>query len=724
MVANKNLFSSDIKEKVQSLISKMTLEEKVGQMSQFDWGFHAINPDAGGEINEIMKDLLDKGMLGSLFNLSGVEQANTIQQQAIERSRLGIPMIVGRDVIHGYRSVFPIPLAQSASWNPDLIRRTAAAASKEAASDGISWVFAPMIDITRDPRWGRIAETMGEDPHLGEIMAESWVEGSEVQDSTNESLSVASCPKHFAGYGFAESGRDYNTVDVSDRVLREVILPPFRKAVDAGALSMMASFNELNGIPACANRYLLTTILREEWGFEGVLVSDYNALGELIAHGVAKDAEEACEIAIKAGTDMDMHSGIYYKYLPKLVKEGRVDESLINSAVGRILALKMKLGLFDKAQVNPLLQERVILSEEHVSLAREAARESIVLLKNDNRTLPLSKQLKTLAIIGPLATNTNDPLGCWAADGNPDDVVSLLDGIKGKISPDTELLYAEGCAIESEDENSFEQALAVVAQADVTIIAVGESKTMSGEGNSRSELDLPGKQRELVEAVIKLGKPVIVVLFNGRPLTTVWLDETATAIIEAWHLGIQSGNAIADVLFGDYNPSGKLTATFPRSVGQIPLYYYRRNTGRPPGGVYSSRYIDAPVQALYPFGYGLSYTNFEYSNLVLSSTRISSSESVSVSVNITNTGSYKGEEVVQLYVRDVTASVTQPLKKLKGFMKISLDVGEMKMVTFTVTPSDLAIIGADNSLAVEAGSFQVMVGSNSEDGLIGEIVVV
>lgn len=723
MVAKKNLFSLEIKEKVQSLISQMTLEEKVGQMSQFDWGFHAINPDAGGEINEIMKDLLNKGMLGSLFNLSGVEQSNTIQQQSIERSRLGIPMIVGRDVIHGYRSVFPIPLAQSASWNPDLIRRTAEVASKEAASDGISWVFAPMIDITRDPRWGRIAETMGEDPHLSEIMAEAWVDGAEVQDSTNESLSVASCPKHYAGYGFAESGRDYNTVDVSDRVLREVILPPFRKAVEAGALSIMASFNEMNGIPACANRYLLTTILREEWGFEGVLVSDYNALGELITHGVAKDAEEACEIAIKAGTDMDMHSGIYYKYLPKLVKEGRVEESLIDSAVGRILALKMKLGLFDNAQVNPALNENIILSEEHVSLAREAARESIVLLKNDNRTLPLTKQLKTLAVIGPLATNMTDPLGCWAADGNPDDVVSLLDGIKAKISPDTELLYAEGCGIESEVENGFEQALAAVAQADVTIIAVGEGKTMSGEGNSRSELDLPGKQRELVEEAIKLGKPVIVVLFNGRPLTTVWLDETATAIVEAWHLGIQSGNAIADVLFGDYNPSGKLTATFPQSVGQIPLYYYRKNTGRPPGGVYSSRYIDAPVQALYPFGYGLSYTDFEYSNLVLSSTHISNSDSVSVSVDVKNTGNYSGEEVVQLYIRDVAASVTQPLKKLKGFTKVSLAVGEMKTVTFTVSPSDLSIIAADNNLTVEAGSFQVMVGPNSEAGLIGEIVV-
>lgn len=723
MAGNKKLFSSEIKEKVLSLISQMTLEEKIGQMSQFDWGFHAINPDAGGEINLMMKDLIDKGMLGSLFNLSGVEQANTLQKQTIEKSRLGIPMIVGRDVIHGYRAVFPIPLAQSASWNPELIRRTAAAASKEAASDGISWVFAPMIDITRDPRWGRIAETMGEDPYVGEIMAKAWVEGAELDDASSESLSVASCPKHFAGYGFAEAGRDYNTVDVSDRVLREVILPPFRKAVEAGALSIMASFNELNGIPACANRYLLTTILREEWGFEGVIVSDYNALGELITHGVARDAEEACEIAIKAGTDMDMHSGIFYKYLPKLVQEGRVAESLIDAAVGRILAVKMKLGLFENAYVNPERSQSVILSEEHVSLAREAARESIVLLKNDNRILPLSKQLKSLAVIGPMATNTKDPLGCWAADGNADDVVSLLDGIKAKVSPDTQLLYAEGCGIESEDESGFEQALAAVAGADAAIIAVGESLTMSGEGNSRSELDLPGKQRELVEAAIQLGKPVIVVLFNGRPMTTVWLDDTATAIVEAWHLGIQSGNAIADVLFGDYNPSGKLTATFPRSVGQIPLYYYRKNTGRPPGGVYSSRYIDAPVQALYPFGYGLSYTDFEYDNLVVSSARISSSDSVSVSVNVTNTGSVTGEEVVQLYIRDAAASVTQPLKKLKGFAKVSLSAGEMKTVTFSVTPSELAIIGADDRLSVEPGIFQLMVGPHSEKGLIGEITV-
>jgi len=717
--------TAEIRERARKLVSQMTLEEKVGQMTQFDWGFHAINPDAGDTVNRLMKEAVSRGFVGSLFNLPGADEANRLQRQVIERSRLSIPMITGRDVIHGYRTVFPIPLALSASWNPDLIRRAAAAASREAAADGISWVFAPMIDVTRDPRWGRIAESMGEDPYLAGIMAEAWVQGAELRTEAGQSgLSVASCPKHYAGYGFAEAGRDYNTVDVSDRVLREVILPPFRKAVEAGALSLMASFNELNGIPLCANRYLLTTILREEWGFEGIVCSDYNAFHELVAHGIARDGKEACELAIKAGTDMDMHSGLYYTYLPQLVEEGRVPEHLIDQAAERILAVKIKLGLFEQPFVEPAQRERVILSEEHTALAREAARESIILLNNEANSLPLAKDAGCIALIGPMAANTLDPLGCWAVDGKAEDVVSMEEGIRAKLSPGAKLLTARGCGIEDGGNTEFARALDAVAQADVAIVAVGESLAMSGEGNSRSELNLPGRQRELAEAAIALGKPVIAVVLSGRPLTIGWLQEKAAAVVQAWHPGIQSGHAIADVLFGDYNPSGRLPVTFPRSTGQIPLYYYRKNTGRPPGGSNTSRYIDTPVQALYSFGYGLSYTRFEYCNLRLSASRIHASGSVTVTVEVSNIGKVSGEETVQLYIRDVAASVTQPLKRLKGFKKVLILPGETKEVSFSVCAEELAVIGADNRLVVEPGLFRLFAGPNSEEGLEAELYVI
>lgn len=721
-MSGKHWITPEIRNKAKALVAQMTLEEKVGQMSQFDWGFHAINPDAGGEINNLMRLLIDRGWVGSLFNLSGAEEANELQRKVIENSRLRIPMITGRDVIHGYRSVFPIPLAMSSSWNPGLIEQTAAAASREAAADGIHWVFAPMIDITRDPRWGRIAESMGEDPYLGGVMADAWVRGAQLDRWSDDRRSVAGCPKHYAGYGFAEAGRDYNTVDVSDRVLREVILPPFRRAVEAGALGIMASFNELNGIPACANKYLLTTILREEWGFEGIVVSDYNALAELLVHGIAKDPKEAAELAIKAGTDMDMHSGFYFRYLPELVAEGRVDERLVDQAVERILAVKFKLGLFDNPYVDLSLKSRVILSEEHVGLARQAARESIVLLKNENGILPLSKNIRKLALIGPMMKNRRDPLGCWAPDGKEDDVVSLYDGILKKLSAD-QVLYAEGCGILDRSREKFDEALEAVEQADAAVIAVGESIELSGEGNSRAELDLPGEQRALVEAAVRTGKPVIVVLMSGRPLAVGWLDEQAAAILHAWHLGIQSGHAIADVLFGDNGPSGRLTVTFPRSVGQIPIYYYRKNTGRPPGGNYTSRYVDMPTKPLYPFGYGLSYTTFAYRNLKLDRTGMRLSDALTATVEVTNTGSVAGEEVVQLYVRDVAASVTQPLKRLKGFAKIRLEPGETKAVSFRITADDLAIIGASGEWAAEPGAFRLMIGPNSEEGLEADFIL-
>lgn len=713
--SKKHWITPDIRRRAEALVADMTLEEKVGQMTQYDWGFAAVNPDTGAM--PFIQEQLQKGLVGSLFNLSGAEEANRLQKEAMERSRHGIPLLIARDVIHGYRTVFPIPMAQSMSWNPDLVWKAAAAASREAATDGIAWVFAPMVDISRDPRWGRVAEGMGEDPFLAGEMAEAWVAGAEQNDWT-EGPNVASCPKHFAAYGFAEAGRDYNTVDVSDRVLREVILPPFRRAVEAGALSLMASFNELNGIPATANRYLLTTILREEWGFEGILVSDYNAVRELIVHGVAADEEHACELAIKAGLDMDMHSGIYARHLPKLAREGRVSEDLIDQAVFRILAVKLKLGLFENPFVEETAKERVLLSPNHVSLARELARESIVLLKNDG-VLPLAKTLKSVAVIGPFADNQDDPLGCWSFDGRPEDVVPLHEGVRAAL-PDVEVRVARGCDFDGDDESGFAEALAAAAESDAVIVAVGENKMMSGESHSKTNIDLPGPQRRLIEEVAKLGKPFVVVLHSGRPLTVPWLAETAPAVLAAWHLGVQAGPAIADVLFGDCNPSGRLTFTFPRNVGQIPIYYYRKNTGRPPAGRYTSFYLDSSVDPLYPFGYGLSYTRFDYADLQLSAGRIGPGDVLEASVNVTNAGDREGDETVQLYVRDLVASVTQPLKKLIGYRKIRLAPGETKTVTFRVTPEQLAILDADMRLAAEAGTFRLTVGPNSSEGLTAE----
>lgn len=715
--ANKQWLTADIRKRAETLAGNMTLEEKVGQMTQYDWGYAAVNPDTGPQAMAFINEQLDQGLVGSLFNLSGAEEANRMQREAMERSRHGIPLLIARDVIHGYRTVFPIPLAQSMSWNPDLVRRAAAVASHEASTDGIAWVFAPMVDISRDPRWGRVAECVGEDPFLAEVFTQAWVEGAEQNDWAG-TVQVASCPKHFAAYGFAEAGRDYNTVDVSDRVLREVILPPFRRAVEAGALTLMASFNEVNGIPATANRYLLTTILREEWGFEGILVSDYNAVAELIVHGVARDEAHACELAIKAGLDMDMHSGIYARHLPRLVREGKVSETLIDQAVCRILAVKLKLGLFDQPFVEETRREQVQLSQEHVSVARQLSRESIVLLKNDG-VLPLAKSLKTVAVIGPFADNRDDQLGCWSFDGRPEDVVPLADGVRAAL-PGADVRVAKGCDFEGEDESGFAEALAAAAASDAVIVAVGENKMMSGESHSRTNLDLPGPQRRLIEAVAGLGKPFVVVLQSGRPLTVPWLPEVAPAIVAAWHPGVQAGPAMADVLFGDCNPSGKLTFTFPRNVGQIPIYYYRKNTGRPPAGRYSSFYLDSSVEPLYPFGYGLSYTQFIYADITLSADRVGAGDELEVSVKVTNAGERDGEEVVQLYVRDPVASVTQPLKKLIDFRKIRLAAGETAVVTFRVTPKQLAILDADMRLTAEAGTFRLTVGPNSSEGLDAE----
>jgi len=728
----------EIREQASELLAKLTLEQKAGQMTQYDWGFNPINPDTGLSQRDLLKEEIAAGRVGSVFNLSGAKEANELQRLAIgakgdgKSDGRGIPMVIGRDVIHGYRTVFPIPLAQSSAWNPELAGETAAAASREALADGVAWVFAPMIDVSRDPRWGRIAESIGEDPLLASAYAEALVEGSQVSDEKGD-LAAASCPKHYAGYGLAEAGRDYNTVDLSDRVLRDVILPPFRKAVEAGALSIMASFNEVNGIPACANRYLLTTILREEWGFEGVVASDYNALQELITHGVAANEEEACEISVKAGTDIDMASGIYIRYLPKLVREGRVAEALVDEAVLRILCLKLKLGLIERpyTEEGGAYATDAALPDDHVALARRSARESIVLLRNEGGVLPLSKsegdgstaaQTRTIAVIGPLAESRKDPLGCWAFDGRPDDVVSVAEGIRAAIPADVRVTCAPGCEVDGDSADGLAEALELARGADFVVLALGETFEMSGEARSRTNLDLPGGQRRLAEAVAELGKPVVAVLLTGRPLAIPWLEETADAIVQAWHLGVQSGHAIADVLFGDYNPSGRLTATFPRNVGQIPIYYSRKKTGRPPGGVYTSYYLDSSTDPLYPFGYGLSYSTFRYGAIRCAKTELGLqasgelADAFELSVEVTNAGDRAGEEVVQVYVRDEFASVTQPLKKLVGFRKLRLEAGETATVSFRLGEEALAILGADMSVAVEPGDFTVWIGPNSAEG--------
>ncbi|MGO4537818.1 glycoside hydrolase family 3 N-terminal domain-containing protein [Paenibacillus sp. 2TAB19] len=724
-VSPRKWMTPDIVRQAEQLLSRMSLEDKVGQMTQYDWGFNPINPETGVSQRDLLLEEIRQGRVGSIFNLSGAEEANELQRAIQEHTSQQIPLLIGRDVIHGYKTVFPIPLAQASAWNPDLARRTAEAASRESLADGVAWVFAPMIDVSRDPRWGRIAESIGEDPLLTSQYAKAWVEGAQIDDGAGQA--TASCPKHFAGYGLAEAGRDYNTVDLSDHVLREVILPPFREAVDAGALSIMASFNEVNGIPVCANPYLLKTILRDEWGFEGIVASDYNALQELIVHGVAGSEEEAAERSILAGCDMDMHSGFYMRHLPKLVREGRVPERLIDESVLRILAVKIKLGLFEQPYVAiPPAEAAAEARATFTELAREAARESIVLLRNEGQVLPLRKEGVSIAVIGPLADNSKDPLGCWAMDGNPADVISLLEGIRQAAGAEAgaAIHYAEGCAIDADGEDGFEAALEAARQADVVVLALGEALEMSGESRSRTSLDLPGAQRKLVQAVAALGKPVVAVVLSGRPLALPWLQEHAAAIVQAWHLGVQSGHAIADVLFGDYNPSGRLSVTFPHNVGQVPIYYYRKKTGRPPAGVYSSYYIDSTTEPLYPFGYGLSYTSFEYSSITADRTSMSANGDLNLSVTVTNTGDHEGEEVVQCYIRDEVASVTQPLKKLIGFRKISLRPGESANVTLNVQSDSLAILDQDMKLTTEPGDFTVWIGPNASAGQTITIKVV
>jgi beta-glucosidase len=698
----------DVETRINALLARMTLAEKLGQLQQLDG-------EANGNYRPDHLPLVRQGLLGSTLNVRGAQRTNELQRIALTESRLKIPLIFGFDVIHGYRTIFPIPLGEAASWDPIAAERSAAIAAAEARAAGVHWTFAPMLDIARDPRWGRMLEGAGEDPYLGAAFARARVRGFQGADYSAHNKVVA-CAKHWVAYGAAEAGRDYNTTEVSERTLREIYLPPFKAAVDAGVGTFMSAFNDLNGVPTSANHFTLTEVLRGEWKFDGFVVSDYTSVAELIQHGVAADGSEAARAALNAGVDMEMVSRLYNQHGADLLKQREVSQQTIDEAVRRILRIKFRLGLFDKPYTDEALERNVTFNTANLAAAREIAARSIVLLKNDRNLLPLSKNVRSVALIGPLADSQVDMLGSWNGDGRPADTVTLLQGLKAKV-PQARINYAKGAEVNGENTEGFAAAVRAAKDSDVAIIAVGESADMSGEAASRSSLDLPGRQLDLVKAVQATGKPTIVVLMNGRPLTINWLAENSPAILETWFSGTQAGNAIADVLFGDVNPGGKLPVTFPRSVGQIPLYYNHMNTGRPAdaNNKYSSKYLDLPWTPLFPFGYGLSYTQFKLANLQLSAPRISLNGRLTVSVDVENTGKRAGDEVVQLYLRDTVASVARPVKELKGFRRVTLAAGEKQRVEFIITPEQLGFWNAQMRFTVEPGEFKVMVGPNSED---------
>ncbi len=683
---------------LDSLLARMTLEEKLGQLNLLS---------ANGRASPQQMELLRAGKLGGLFNVIGAENTTPVQRIAVTESRLKIPLLFGLDVIHGYRTIFPIPLGEASSFDPDAAEATARAAGQEAAAFGINWTYAPMVDIARDPRWGRIAEGSGEDPYLGSLMAAARVRGFQ--------QNIFATAKHFAGYGAAEAGREYNETEISQRTMREIYLPPFKAAVDAGVASLMSAFNDIAGVPASGNAWLTDTVLHREWGFKGFVVSDWTSVAELINHGVAGSQAEAGRRALTAGVDMDMQSGIYVDSLAALVRATRIPMPVVDSAVMRILRAKTRLGLFR----DPYRPRTAPPTSEIRSLARRVAGESIVLLKNERSLLPLDPKSGTIAVIGPLADNKEEPLGPWHTQGQAADVVTVLQGIKAKVPAAPPVLYAQGSGIEDSSTAGLAAAVAAARQAKVAVLVLGERGDMSGEAASRSSLDLPGVQQQLLEAVAATGTPVVLVLMNGRPLILPWASDHVPAIVETWFLGVEAGNAIADVLFGDVNPSARLPVTFPRVLGQVPLYYNHRNTGRPPdvNNKFSSKYLDVPVTPRYPFGFGLSYTTFGYGSLKLSMTRARVSDTVTATVTVANTGSREGTEVVQLYVRDEVASVSRPVRELKGFKRVTLKPGESRAVDLRVAVRDLWFYGLDMKRVVEPGTFRVYVGPNSAEGL-------
>ena len=718
---------------IRDLLSRMTLEEKVGQMNQYNGFWDVTGPvPEGGDAERKYEDLRG-GRVGSMLNITNTSDSRKLQEVAVGESRLGIPLLFRQDVIHGFKTISPIPLAEAASWDLEAIRKSAELAAREAAASGVHWTFAPMVDISRDPRWGRVMEGAGEDPYLGSRVAVARVRGFQ-GDDLSDPLTVAACLKHFAGYGFAEGGRDYNTADFGLSTLYNVVLPPFRAGVDAGAATVMNSFNVLNGIPATADTFLQRDVLKNAWDFQGLVVSDWGSIGEMIPHGYARDRNEAALRAAVAGSDMDMESGMYLTELPKLVREGRLPEDLIDEAVLRILGLKYDLGLFaDPYRYADAAREKRILSDpSRLEVVRDMARKSIVLLKNEGGVLPLSEKSGSIALIGPLAADTDSPLGSWRLTAEPNSAVSVLEGMqaytgntlayeRGVPLAEGETAFVFETKINTTDRSGIPAAVELARNSETVVMVLGEHGFQSGEGRSRSELGLPGLQQELLEAVYAANPNIVLVLMNGRPLTINWAAEHVPAILEAWHLGTESGHAIAEVLYGGYNPSGKLPMTFPKSVGQVPVYYSHLATGRPeyPGNdlVFWSHYIDQVNEPLYPFGHGLSYSEFRYADLELSTAEMRQGGSLEVRVRLENASDTPGTEIVQLYVRDHYGSRARPVRELKGFEKVYLQAGESTVVTFTLSAGDLAYYTADGTWASEPGRFSVFVGGSSRASL-------
>ena len=711
----------DVDPKVDSLLRIMTLDEKIGQMVLFtsDWDV------TGPTIKEGYLDDIRSGRCGNIFNAYTTDYIREIQRVAVEESRLGIPLLFGYDVVHGHKTIFPVPLAESCSWDLDLMRRTASASAAEAAASGLNWTFAPMVDISVDPRWGRVCEGAGEDPFLASLIADARVKGFQ-GDDLSDPLTVLACVKHFAAYGAPLAGRDYNTVDMSERQFREFYLPPYKAGVDAGALSVMTSFNEYDGVPSTGNAYLIRTLLKKDWGFQGFVVTDYTSINEMVHHGYAVSEADAGVKAINAGVDMDLQGEVYFNYLKGLVGAGFVSMRTIDHAVARILNVKAKLGLFDDPYryCDSAREADVVENQKIRSLSREAARKSMVLLKNDG-TLPFDRGDR-IAVIGELAASKRDLLGSWKAAGEWDQMKSILDAVR-EYNGAANVFYAEGCKKMGTDRSGFGAALEAVAQADKVLMVIGEDWDWSGEAASRTDISVPGVQSELLSMIAATGKPVAVVLLNGRPLVLEKENVDADALLEAWYPGTMGADAVTDILFGQYNPSGKLTMTFPRSVGQIPIFYYEKNTGRPiylPSEKYKSRYLDSPNDPLYPFGYGLSYTTFSYSDLSLSSPKVKKGKTIEATVTVTNTGQVTGEEIVQLYIRDLVGSVTRPVKLLKAFQKVAIPPGESRKITFTIDNDMLSFWRQDMTFGVEEGDFKVMVGGSSADLLQASFTLV
>jgi beta-glucosidase len=729
-----NAQSNKMNDFINSLMKKMTLDEKIGQLNLVTPG----GAVTGAVVSKDVDDKIRKGQVGGLFGITGPDKIRRAQEIAVKNTRLHIPLLFGLDVIHGHRTIFPIPLGLSSSWDTAMIKWSARIAANEATADGLNWVYSPMVDIARDPRWGRIAEGSGEDPFLGSQIAKVMVEGYQENDLSKDTT-VMACVKHFALYGAAEAGRDYNTVDMSKVKMYNEYLPPYKAAVDAGAGSIMTSFNTINGIPATANKWLLTDLLRKQWGFKGLVVTDYTSISEMVNHGMGDDKKVA-ELALNAGVDMDMVSEDILKYAAQLVKEGKVSVKTIDDACRRILEAKYKLGLFDDPYryCNDERAKTELMSDANLKAAREVAARSFVLLKNDNQLLPLKKS-GAIALIGPLADSKRNMLGTWSVSGDPEKSVTIIQGIKNVVGNNVNILFAKGANISDDSEfikrvNVFgeeitvdkrspeemiNEAVETAGKADVIVAVLGEAADMTGESSSMSHIGLQQSQENLLKALVKTGKPVVLVLMNGRPMTLTWEDAHVNGILDVWFGGTEAGNAVADVLFGNYNPSGKITTTFPRNVGQIPIYYNHFNTGRPfhPGDSpkFKSDYLDVSNDPLYPFGYGLSYTTFSYSDISLSNKILKANGKITATVTVTNTGTVAGKETVQLYIRDMVGSIVRPVKELKGFHQITLAPGESKKVSFPISVNDLRFYNSDLKYVYEPGDFKVFIGTNSRD---------